>query len=49
LSEAYAVGRVTLPELEQRVQQTLAASTITDLRFALADLPEARLRIRWRT
>lgn len=42
LSDHYAQGRLSLDELDRRVDQALAAATRAELRETLADLPVTR-------
>ncbi len=40
-----ALGRLTLAEFEDRVEEALASRTSADLKAALRDLPDSRLRL----
>jgi hypothetical protein len=42
LREHYAVGRLTLDELNERLDKTFAAKTRGDLKALMTDLPSAR-------
>jgi hypothetical protein len=44
LREHYAVGRLTLEELNERIDQTFAAKTKADLNTVMRDLPHAATR-----
>jgi hypothetical protein len=41
LQAHYVAGRLTAPELEERIERALAARTLADLDVLLADLPHA--------